>query len=229
MLAILLAGCDEINSPESEVSSAQATADRERAPLVNRHVRVTLPNKALSDILKEENIGTDSEFNIYIDLKTRSLMFRHEDKVLKRYSIGAGQNTTLGDKQKEGDMRTPRGEFYICSKEAYQQSRTVAEGNLGTRWMQLSYPNMEAAERGLENNLISKEAYDKIKEAIENKKKPPQNTPLGSVIGIHGGAKRGNARDWTAGCIGMYNKDVEEIFKYLKVGDRVQIRWGYEE
>lgn len=240
MLTILLSGCDQIHTESkssflentinsSEESSSQAQVNRERRPLLNRHVRINVPNKTLGEILEEQNIEAGSDFNLYIDLQTRSLLFRHEDKVLKRYRIGAGRNTYLGDKEKEGDMRTPLGEFYICSKAVYEQPKTVKEGNLGTRWMQLSYPNMEAAERGIKNNQISKEVYDKIKNAIDAKETPPQNTPLGSAIGIHGGAKHSLPRDWTAGCIGMYDKDIEEIFDYLKIGDRVQIRWGDEE
>lgn len=241
--AVFLSGCERTylsgskttfaaragSSQEDESSAAQVEEKKEIRPLLDRHVRINVPNKPLAEILKEKNIESGSVFNIYIDLQTRSLLFRHEDDVLKRYRIGAGQNTSLGDKEKEGDLRTPRGEFYICSKVVYEKSKTVKEGNLGTRWMQLSYPNIEAADRGLENNSISKEVYNKIKEAIENKEIPPQNTPLGSAIGIHGGARHSFSRDWTAGCIGMYDKDIEEIFDYLKVGDRVQIRWGYEE
>ncbi|HHW32076.1 MAG TPA: L,D-transpeptidase [Clostridiaceae bacterium] len=242
MQAVLFSGCERAylsdskatfasrsgSLQEEDLSASQTEELRESRPLLGRHVRINVPNRPLADILKENNIDPGSEFNLYIDLQTRSLLFRHEDNVLKRYRIGAGRNTSQGDKEREGDLRTPRGEFYICSKVVYEKSKTVKEGNLGTRWMQLSYPNIEAADRGLENNLISKEVYDRIKEAIEKKETPPQNTPLGSAIGIHGGAKHSFPRDWTAGCIGMYDKDIEEIFDYLKIGDRVQIRWGEE-
>lgn len=215
MLCFSLTGCDELTSAERDGLSLASRSGGIRAPL--------------SDVIKREGIEPNSSFNIYVNLKTRILMFRHEDKVLKRYSIGTGQKTALGNKNKEGDMRTPRGEFYICSKEAYDEPRTVGSGSLGTRWMQLSFPNIEVAERGLEDNSITEEVYNQIVEAIENKKIPPQNTPLGSAIGIHGGSSRTIPRRFTAGCIGMYDRDVEEIFKYLKNGDRVQIIWGDEE
>jgi lipoprotein-anchoring transpeptidase ErfK/SrfK len=46
---------------------------------------------------------------------------------------------------------------------------------------------------------------------------------LGSTIGIHGGAREGLPKDWTAGCIGMYDEDVEEIFEYIDKGTSVVI------
>jgi len=94
---------------------------------------------------------------------------------------------------------------------------------LGSRWMLLSYPNLEAAERGLNSGLIDEKTYNKVKSANLDKRTPPQDTILGSAIGIHGGAKENLRKDWTAGCVGMYDKDVEEIFEFVKIGTPVFI------
>ncbi len=49
---------------------------------------------------------------------------------------------------------------------------------------------------------------------------PPQKTPLGGEIYIHGGGVGGN---WTWGCVAMNNEDIEEIYKLVNVGTRVAI------
>lgn len=188
----------------------------------NRHTHFTSPVIPLDRLMKAKTLKTDTSVNLYIDLSTHTLYFRLEEEIIKRYRIASGKRTFLGDKEKRGDYRTPRGKFFICSKAAFEEPR----GTMGTRWMQLSYPNLEAAERGLRDRLIPVEVFKNIKDAIDHKKTPPQDTPLGNGVGIHGGAAPERSRDWTAGCIGMYDEDIEEVFKYVKVGTPVFIHWG---
>ncbi|MCX7746347.1 MAG: L,D-transpeptidase [Clostridia bacterium] len=188
--------------------------------LENYHLRDVKPDIPLDKIIKDKRLKANGNYNIFVDMKTRTLSLKHGETVLKQYRIAGGSNTHKGNKEKEGDRRTPLGEFYICSKEVYSPSRVY----IGSRWMLLSYPNIEAADRGLKNKLINKETYKKISRAIKNKKIPPQDTSLGNAVGIHGGAVSNYAKDWTAGCIGMYDQDVEEIYKYIKVGTKVMIK-----
>lgn len=183
------------------------------------HVRNTKPDTPLSKIIGDIGIDDYQKFNLYVDLESRTMYFRYGNTALKQYRISAGTKTDGGDKEKEGDFRTPRGEFYICTKVKYSPPK----GYLGSRWMLLSYPTIEDAERGLKKGLITLEVYNDIKESVLKKEIPPQNTILGSAIGIHGGARPGLLKDWTAGCIGMYDQDVEEIFEYVNVGTRVVI------
>ncbi|MCX7921018.1 MAG: L,D-transpeptidase [Clostridia bacterium] len=181
------------------------------------HTRYAEPDKPLKEILQDKKAASVNSFNIYVELKSRTLYFRMGNETLKKYRIAAGTKTDNGDKQKEGDYRTPRGEFFICTKQVYSPPK----GYIGSRWMLLSYPNIEAAERGLQSSLISRGTYNKIINSIRKKNIPPQDTPLGNAIGIHGGARQDLPADWTAGCIGMYDQDVEEIFDYIKVGTKV--------
>ena len=48
----------------------------------------------------------------------------------------------------------------------------------------------------------------------------------GGDIFIHGEDRKNNyaERDWTAGCISVKNKDIEEIFALVKVGTPIMIR-----
>jgi hypothetical protein len=184
------------------------------------HLRCVMPDKSLDDIIAGRNIKDSEGFNIFIDISKRNLCFKYKEEIIKEYTIGAGKKTDEGFKEIEGDKKTPIGEFFICEKTEYYPSKKY----IGSRWMMLSYPNNEAADKGRDKSLISQEVFNEIRESISNKKTPPQNTKLGNYIGIHGGARPEYPRDWTAGCIGMYDQDVEEIYEYLKVGSRVVIK-----
>lgn len=214
---------DTIN-PATERTSATSVpspSGTNRSPEISDkfHTWSVDPDIPLAQIMADKGYNSDDNVNIYVDIKSRTLIFRYSDEDLKKYRISTGPNTDLGDKEKEGDNRTPRGNFYICSKDVYSPPK----GYLGSRWMLLSYPNIEAAERGLDSGLIDEKTYNKVKSANLNKRVPPQNTILGSAIGIHGGAKKNLRKDWTAGCVGMYDKDVDEIFEFVKIGTSVFI------
>jgi hypothetical protein len=182
------------------------------------HLRSVNPDIPLKQILHSKNLDPNSYW-LQIKLDTRTLYFKAGNEIIKQYRISAGKQTNQGDKEKEGDYRTPKGKFYICSKDAFFES----QGYLGTRWMLLSYPGIEAAERGLKQKIIAQEVYDAIVLSISRKRVPPQDTPLGSAVGIHGGGNPVLPKDWTAGCIGMYDQDIEEIYEFVKPGTEVVI------
>ena len=106
------------------------------------------------------------------------------------YKIGLG-GSPEGHKQREGDQKTPEGEYYICTRN--QKSRYYL--SLG-----LSYPNGSDAKAGLDAGVITQKQYNEIETAINEKKQPDWNTALGGAIMIHG---RGSGSDWTLGCIAV--------------------------
>ena len=140
----------------------------------------------------------------------RQLLLFSADKLVRRYRIGLGLNP-LGDKVRQGDRRTPEGNFYIFTK----NDKSAFYLSLG-----ISYPNASAAERGLRDHLINKTQYDAIMHALRAKKGPPQNTLLGGDIYIHG---NGAGSDWTWGCVALENEDVRELFNAVTVGTPVTI------
>jgi murein L,D-transpeptidase YafK len=137
------------------------------------------------------------------------------DELVKTYKVALGF-APVGDKQREGDGKTPEGEFFVAAKNA--RSRFYL--SLG-----LSYPNTEAAERGLREKLISVEEYDAILSAIAEKRMPPQKTALGGEIYIHGGGGGGNhtGGDWTRGCIALPDEEIRELFEAIPPGAKVLI------
>ena len=149
-------------------------------------------------------------FGVIIEKSARRLTVYDGSKVVKTYRASFG--TGKGDKVREGDRRTPKGEFYVC----YKNDRSKFTLSLG-----LSYPNIEDAERGLRDGLIDQDQHDAIVKAIRQKRRPPWNTPLGGEIMIHG---CGSDRDWTIGCVALDDEDIKELFAALPLGTPVEIR-----
>jgi murein L,D-transpeptidase YafK len=140
----------------------------------------------------------------------RQLLLFTDGKLVRTYHVGLGLNPT-GDKVREGDRRTPEGDFYIFTK----NDKSAYYLSLG-----LSYPNAAHAKRGLLSRMITQSQYEAILNALKSKERPPQNTPLGGDIFIHG---NGAQSDWTWGCVALENKDIRELFQAANVGTQVTI------
>ncbi|MDZ4065039.1 MAG: L,D-transpeptidase [Coriobacteriia bacterium] len=147
---------------------------------------------------------------IVISKSLRTLTVMSEGAHAKTYRIALGRDP-VADKEREGDARTPEGDFYVCSRNAESRFH---------RALGLSYPNEEDAERGTAAGLISKREHNDITRAIHAMKRPPWHTALGGEIMIHGG---GTASDWTDGCIAMSDADAEELFVATPLGTPVRI------
>ena len=147
---------------------------------------------------------------ILISKSARRLELYSDGRVVRIYTIALGLNPT-DDKERQGDRRTPEGDFYICMK----NERSQFYLSLG-----LSYPNEEAAERGLRAGLITQAQHDAIVRAIQHKQRPPWNTPLGGEVMLHGG---GTGTDWTWGCVALANADIKELFDTIPNGTPVRI------
>ncbi|MCA1624308.1 MAG: L,D-transpeptidase family protein [Acidobacteria bacterium] len=147
---------------------------------------------------------------LVVKKKDRRLELYDGEKLIKHYEIALGF-APEGEKEKQGDGKTPEGEFYIFTK----NDKSKFYLSLG-----ISYPNIEDAERGLKAKLITKAQRDEIVQAIQNKKTPLQNTALGGEIYIHGG---GSVSDWTWGCVALKNEEIKELFDALQVGTIVKI------
>jgi murein L,D-transpeptidase YafK len=147
---------------------------------------------------------------IVVRKKERVLQLFDGEKLVKTYSIALGFSAE-GDKEIQGDGKTPEGKFYIFTK----NDKSKFYLSLG-----LSYPNAEDAERGLKAKLITQAEYAAIIKAIKAKRMPPQKTALGGEIYIHGG---GTSNDWTAGCAALENEQMKEIFDAVSVGTEVEI------
>ena len=131
------------------------------------------------------------------------------DEAVWHVPVMVGKNPA--DKQHEGDLATPEGEFYICYKNPDSKYH---------RFLGLSYPTIEDAERGLRDELISQPEYEQILATIAAKQCPPWKTALGGEVGIHGPCPNVT---WTHGCIAMSIEQIERIYDLLDIGDKVTI------
>ena len=148
---------------------------------------------------------------IVVSKSKRRLQLYSDSAVVRTYKVGLGLNP-VPDKVREGDRATPEGDFYVFTK----NDKSAFYLSLG-----ISYPNIEDAQRGLRDGLISRAQHDAIVKAIKRKGMPPQNTALGGQIYIHG---NGASRDWTWGCVALENEDVKELFAAVPVGTAVTIK-----
>ena len=152
-----------------------------------------------------------TEPKVVVEKGARRLRLYMGDELVRVRRVVLGFEPA-GDKVKQGDGRTPEGDFYVCMK----NERSKFYLSLG-----LSYPNAEDAERGLRDSLISKAEHRSITRSLAAGRCPPWNTALGGEVFIHGG---GTASDWTWGCIALENLDIKELFESLPAGAPVNIK-----
>lgn len=175
-------------------------------------------NKPLKDILKEKGIQKVSNLKIVVDKSEGILSLFSGNLWLKSYPISLGDGGP-GDKKVIGDHKTPEGRFFVCQRLVLDPPDKF----LGSRWLRLSYPNREDAERGLQQGLITVGEAQEVIAAFCNLSTPPQQTALGGGIGIHGGSVPEFNKNWTWGCVGLTNSDVEDCFDYIEIGTPVII------
>lgn len=181
--------------------SSGALASRS-ANVLNHSVESSIPQRALVLPLKNPKI--------LVKKRERRLMLYSDGKLVRTYRVGLGLSPD-GDKVRQGDRRTPEGDFYIFVK----NDKSAFYLSLG-----ISYPNAEHAARGLRDGLINKAQYDAIIRALRAGKTPPQHTALGGDIYIHG---NGSGSDWTWGCVALEDAEVRELFNAVPVGTPVRI------
>lgn len=100
----------------------------------------------------------------------------------------------VGNKVKEGDGKTPEGIYHIDRK--YVRSDKFYKSFL------ISYPNVN-------DKLIAKQKGVKV----------------GFGVSIHGTTPaKVKAKDWTAGCIALQNRDMDTLFKYIASGTLIEIK-----
>ena len=140
----------------------------------------------------------------------RELHLFDGDRLVKSYPVALGKNP-VGQKQCEGDGRTPEGRFQVVTKNRRSKYH---------RFLGLGYPDLAAVERGWRQRLITEGEACSIREALAAGRCPTWTTALGGAIGIHG---HGASTDWTAGCVALEDWQAELLFEVMRIGDEVEI------
>ena len=203
LLAVTGLGCQGRASSAVARPGAAENAPMATQPAIADAPQAVKPQAALKLPLKEPRI---------VVFKAKRRLELYSDGALVRvYKVGLGLNP-VPDKQRQGDRATPEGDFYVFTR----NDKSAFYLSLG-----ISYPNVEDAERGLRDGLISRAQHNAIVRAIRRKATPPQNTALGGDIYIHG---NGASSDWTWGCVALENEDIRELFGAVPVGTPVTIK-----
>ena len=135
---------------------------------------------------------------VIVDKYARKCVYYQGGKAKFTFPVELGKNW-MGDKEYQGDNRTPEGLYKVTKK--------ISEG--GTKYHKaflLNYPNTEDKERF----ILNKKAGN-----VHNSAK------IGGLIEIHGHGGKG--ADWTEGCVALADEDIDLLYKYIAVGTQVLI------
>lgn len=143
--------------------------------------------------------ATTAQADKIIILKSaRQMTLLSAGKILKTYRVALG-SSPVGPKQVEGDHKTPEGNYVIDAKNAHSQFHLS---------LHISYPS-----------------------AADQQRARSMGTRPGGAIMIHGLAPPfaylgplHRQTDWTDGCVAVTNAEIEEIWKLVPVGTKVEIR-----
>jgi murein L,D-transpeptidase YafK len=152
-----------------------------------------------SPFLAQATLRANSQVDrIMIFKQRRELQLWSHGKLLKTYKIALGPHPD-GQKEREGDGRTPEGIYTISGrnpKSAYHLS------------LRISYPNPE--ERARATKLHVSAGGDIMIHGLTNG---------------YGWVGQGHMlHDWTAGCIAVTNHEIEEIYRSVPDQTVVEIR-----
>lgn len=159
------------------------------------------------------------DVRIFIDTDKRTLQVLEGDRVVATFTgIAIGRYGKTYFKTR-GDNKTPLGNFRIG---------WIGKETRYHRFLGLSYPDMEAADRALVDGRIDEAQWQEIRRAVQAGKTPPQHTPLGGNIGIHG-VGSGDLEvhreyNWTNGCVALTNAQIDILAQWAHIGTPVEIR-----
>ena len=150
------------------------------------------------------NKTTENPYYIIIDKSDYELKVYDEEGWYATYPIVFGSKD-LGDKMKEGDKKTPDGNFKVIQKKIHP------------KWsyeLLLDYPND-----------ISIQRFN----ARKQKGILPKNAKIGNGIAIHATRPEeewtvDNFYNWTDGCVSVKYSEMKDLFSYIPVGTPVTIK-----
>src|SRR3569833_293641 len=115
---------------------------------------------------------------VLVDTQALTLtVFSAENHVLARFhniAIGSGG---VADTHRQGDETTPRGIFHVTWVDRHSRFNT---------FYGLDYPSAPIARHAYDAGTLSQAQFNAIMQALRHHRTPPQDTPLGGQIGIHG-------------------------------------------
>lgn len=156
--------------------------------------------------------------------RAERLLVRKSERVLHVECKGGGQLTfpialsrARGPKRAMGDQRMPEGEYRISGPPRTSRFH---------RFIPFDYPSRADADRALAEKRIDTGTHEAIARAHAKRRMPPQDTPLGGVLGIHGEGTRwrGDLKlNWTEGCVAVTDAAIEQLARIVRPGTPLRI------
>ncbi|MBC8005789.1 MAG: L,D-transpeptidase [Verrucomicrobia bacterium] len=135
---------------------------------------------------------------ILVDKVAHILYVYQSGKAIRSYEAEFGPNW-MAHKERNGDKATPEGNYRITSKK--ERGSTIYH-----KALLLDYPNAE----------------DRAKfQAKKKKGLISRSAGIGSLIEIHGNGGKGF--NWTSGCVGLKDRDIDDLYRLVGSGTRVTI------
>jgi murein L,D-transpeptidase YafK len=169
---------------------------------MKKGLRILIPTFILCLLIyyfyEEEKIEKGAKIDkIIVNKSSRELITYSKGEIIKTFKISIGKNST-GKKEFKDDYKTPEGIYSISSKGPHK---------LFHKYLYVSYPN--------KNDILNAKKHRK---------------DVGGQILIHGLHKSyafigkfHRFMDWTKGCMGMTNKEIDELYDAIDVGTPIQI------
>ena len=156
---------------------------------------------------------------LLIDTQAMSLKVKQGQKTIELFeNIAIGRNGA-GFKEQRGDDITPLGTYKIS---------WINKNSPFRLFFGFNYPSRKNAHKALADGLITRKTFRTIEVAHLRRKIPPQHTPLGGMLGIHG---LGHANkdihkrmNWTHGCIALTNEQIDRLAKWINRGTMVEVK-----
>lgn len=157
---------------------------------------------------------------VLVDTQALTLtVFSADNHVLARFSNIAIGSGGAAEAHRRGDETTPLGTFQIIWIDRHSRFGM---------FYGLDYPTASMAWRAYVAGNITGDEFDAIIDALRQHRMPPQDTPLGGQIGIHGlgvgDPSVQHAVNWTAGCVALTNRGIRLLERWVHVGTKVVIR-----
>ena len=151
------------------------------------------------NLYPETKLSETAKIDSLVVFKSQNKMIVYQQgKLLKTYQVSFGDNP-VGHKQFEGDEKTPEGHYTINAK----NDKSGYHKNLG-----ISYPNVQDIN------------YAKLRG-----KSPGRDI---KIHGLRNGLGMVNKFqrwfNWTNGCVALTNSEVDELYRSVKLGARIQIK-----
>lgn len=128
----------------------------------------------------------------------RQLLAYSNGQLVKIYKISLGRQP-IGDKEFEGDKKTPEGIYFINDK----NPNSGYHKNLG-----ISYPNKDDIENA---KRLGKPTGGDVKiHGLRNR--------TGFISKFH------RWYDWTLGCIAVTDEEIDELYNAVKIGTQIEIK-----